>query len=203
MTPRSQQPPTAPETRVSGAVAIPRRTPHRFSFVDATPTRNHIASLHGHAWSNRAIAAATDGLVSDKAIGAIARGRNRGLVRDYTEWAILEIDPEAIPGSTVKGRQPRVSKVGAVRRIQALLAIGWTHEHISKAVGFQTGSFIHYTTAGLCLLSTHRKVAAAYRRLSVRPGPSERTRALALRRGYATPAQWDDIDRDEAPESAA
>lgn len=171
----------------------------KYHYVDATATRNHIAALRGAGWSNRAIGAATNGLISDQGIGAIARGRVTR-VRDCTEWAVLEIDPATLPTKTLKGTEPFVSKVGATRRIQALLAIGWTHDHMSAVVGFQTGRFLAFTTANLCLLSTHRKVAAMYRQLSTRPGPSEITRQRAARLGYVGPAAWDDIDRDQGPE---
>lgn len=172
----------------------------RYSYVDATATRNHIATLQGAGWSFRAIAASCDGLITDQGIGRIARGCVTR-VRDCTEWAVLEVDPIGLPtGTTRGGIEPFVPKAGAIRRIQALLAIGWTHAHISAATGFQTGAFIHQSTAGLCRLSTHRRVAEAYRHLATRPGPSELTRRRAAERGYASPAAWDNIDRDEAPD---
>lgn len=171
----------------------------KYTYVDATPTRTRINTLLGTGWSRRAIANATNGVITDQGINNITAGRH-DRVRDVTAAAVLAIDPFTLPVASYKGAEPWVPKYRSIRRIHALLAIGWTHRHISQACGFQTGSFINQTTAGLCLLSTHQKVATAYRDLATRPGPSEITRQRARRLGYPSPIAWDDIDMDQAPD---
>lgn len=171
----------------------------KYLYVDAEPARLHIATLHGHHWSSRAISAATDGFVSYTAVTKLARG-DRARVRECTAAAILAVDPLVVPESTVRGINPMVSKVGSIRRIQALQRIGYSHAFMTDYLGFQTGKFCHQTRAGLCLASTHRAIAAMYRELAQRPGPSESARRWAIKHGYASPAAWEDIDRDEAPD---
>lgn len=175
-----------------------------FHYVNARLSRLAVATLTGAGWSYTAIAAATG--LSDNTIGDIANGIPVR-VHDTTEAAILAVDPLHFPTVTIKALEPFVSRVGSVRRIQALLAMGHTHERMSAIVwlqtgvcGFQTRSFVHRTTAGLCLLSTHLKVADMYRYLAVRPGTSELTRQRARARGYLSPAYWDDIDYDPTPD---
>jgi hypothetical protein len=46
-------------------------------------------------------------------------------------------------------------------------------------------------------------VRAAYADLGARPGPSRNAVAKAVRRGWASPAAWDDIDTDAEPMGVA
>lgn len=84
-----------------------------------------------------------------------------------------------------------VPRVGAQRRIQALLAIGWTHAHMRAESGVLTHVLL--AQAGEWVTQrNHNRVRAMYERLSMTPGPSDLTRARAARRGYAPPLAWDD-----------
>lgn len=99
-----------------------------------------------------------------------------------------------------------VDATGTARRIRALQAIGWPLYHLDRALGHgdgnpRTSNYVH----NLChrervRASTAAKVARIYDQLSGTPGPSERVRNLARKRGWAPPLAWDDIDDpDEAP----
>lgn len=97
-----------------------------------------------------------------------------------------------------------VPTVGVIRRIRALQAIGWRLADIDTAMGYDARSnFVHNLTRQAQVhRDTFDKVQAAYDQLCMTPGPSERTRRLALRRGWAPPLAWDDIDDDAAPQGA-
>lgn len=161
----------------------------------------HLASLDAAGWSLRAVSGATG-------IPATVLSRYRtGLDRDRYDvpTKVLKLDPGSIPSIPSRGTtEPFVSRVGTVRRIQALLAMGWRHQDINERLGAvraNRSALLLAQQGRWVTRTTHDKIAAIYRDLSHRRGPSEHTRARALRLGYATPAQWDDIDRDEAPET--
>jgi hypothetical protein len=92
-----------------------------------------------------------------------------------------------------------MDSTGTKRRIQALVALGWTLGEIAAACEKRSGNAwtnevlrsarVHSTTEAL--------IRSAYDRMSmIRPeGPyRNRQRATAARKGYAPPLAWDDID---------
>lgn len=100
----------------------------------------------------------------------------------------------------------RVPAIGAIRRVRALQALGWSQTQIGEAMGGATQQVVSTISAGSQEWMPRAKaerVAAAYEALSMRLPPEgprvAHIRALAHRRGWAPPLAWDDIDRDEAP----
>jgi len=89
---------------------------------------------------------------------------------------------------------------GSIRRVQALTAIGWSQEAIAKAAGMHRGtmSCALYRQRSTSV-EFHQRIADAYERLCMTPGPSSRARAHAEREGWAPPLAWDDIDNDPEP----
>lgn len=99
-----------------------------------------------------------------------------------------------------------IPAIGTQRRIQALQAIGWRITDIADALGLAT-------TRGVCAplwqlmkrdhvrRSTAERIANLYDRWCMTPGPAaNRNRAMAVRRGWAPPLAWNDIDDpDELP----
>jgi hypothetical protein len=97
------------------------------------------------------------------------------------------------------GTPRRVSALGSRRRVQALVALGWTIQQIAAEVGYAN-------TANIWKLmredrwifqSTADKVALVYERLCMtRPEgvAAHRSRLRAARRGWVPPLAWDDID---------
>ena len=159
-------------------------------------TRLHVAALEGAGWSLRAIAEASG--LSPTTVSRVARGL-QGTVSRTTARAILSIDPDTLPERGA-GRG-FVARVGTVRRIQALMRMGWSH----RAMGAHVGEPTQWTVNRLhqrgrwVTRDVHEQVAAMYRELSHHRGPSERTARAAERLGYPGPLDWDDIDRDPEP----
>lgn len=167
--------------------------------VDAAEVRHHLAMLSGQALSMRSIAA--EAKVSVHTVSTILGGQER-VTRKVAE-KILSVRPKVPDKASKQTTEPFVPKIGAVRRIQALLALGWPYSEMDKAgaprcwlICSQQGRWITRTT--------HDRVAAMYRTLAAKgQGPSQTTRGRAARRGYLTPAHWDDIDLDPAPDEFA
>jgi hypothetical protein len=103
------------------------------------------------------------------------------------------------------GRTDRlVESAGTVRRIQALMVLGWTAQLIGEYAGSSEDSVrVLLRRQGKCRASTARRIAAAYRQLSMTPGPSNRGRIAALGKGWVPPLAWDNIDRDPRPPAVA
>lgn len=98
------------------------------------------------------------------------------------------------------GRPRTVSALGAKRRVQALMAIGWSAEQQAEELGWTHKKSVHRLRfCKYVQRATHDQVAAMYERLSGRAGPSAVTRTRARQAGYAPPLARDDIDNDRAP----
>lgn len=92
----------------------------------------------------------------------------------------------------------------ALRRIQALRALGWTQQAIAAAGGVSTGTINSIGRSPSVEPGTFQTVQRAYRALAMKPPPTgryaQRNRNYALRQGWPPPLAWDRIDDpDEAP----
>ena len=106
--------------------------------------------------------------------------------------------------------QPRMIDVtGTRRRIEALVALGWTYRAIGEQVGV-TVSGVHKAINRYTLIrrDVAKKYAAAYDAMCMTLPPMETrqqkrdanyARTVARKHGYLPPLAWDDIDTDPAP----
>jgi transcriptional regulator with XRE-family HTH domain len=89
--------------------------------------------------------------------------------------------------------------LGLTRRLQALVALGYTQDHVSAATGISQG-LLSRITRGLANRSTARNwhaLVAYYDEVSMTPGPSSTARANARKRGWVPPLAWDDETIDD------
>ncbi|MEU0665717.1 hypothetical protein ABZ508_26525 [Streptomyces lavendulocolor] len=157
------------------------------------PVLNHIHLLVESGWTLHGI---------EKASGVDRRGlynirhRLQRTVNHSTAHRLLALQPSATPRL--------VNAVGARRRVQALVAIGWSMSSLAPEVGLShtalediaNGRRVRVTTG------THEAIRAAYRSFSKKPGPSGWVRAFAARQGWHGPLAWDDIDDPAATPEA-
>lgn len=98
-------------------------------------------------------------------------------------------------------RQDRlyIDSTGTIRRIRALMALGWRLADLDQALGHRADvNYCHNITRQAKVhYKTARKVAGLYDRLSMKLGPSERTRTIAQKRGWLPPLAWDDDHIDD------
>lgn len=174
--------------RLDHARGIPR-------IVDANAAKRRIDTLVGQGWSLRAIAGAAG--VAPTTTSRIHSGAPRTSRRVAT--AILAIPLDEIPTRpSTQTTEPFVPRVGSVRRIQALIFMGWPHHAMHARTGLRT-QYLLSQQGRWVTRTTHDKIAALYDDLAMTPGPSNQTRGWAAKLGYVGPLAWDDIDRDEAP----
>jgi len=113
---------------------------------------------------------------------------------------------ELILGLTAEEVEPAVvSSIGASRRLQGLVAIGYTQTELAERLGMGVGNLSPIVTGKR--QRVHRKTSDAIRELFKelwrvpKEGPSaDRARMLARSHGWVSGLAWDDIDDpDEKP----
>lgn len=108
------------------------------------------------------------------------------------------------------GYRLRTPNTGAMRRIQALAAIGWTQKEIAARVGCAQLT-INRLAQGKYLtlhLDLDKRIRQTYAELCVQPrrdsADARRAIAWARRNGWVPPLAWDNIDDPkERPKGAA
>lgn len=91
----------------------------------------------------------------------------------------------------------RLDATGTLRRIQALMALGWTARDIADHAGYSSHQSIHNLIGEAVRRdwvspATAARIAAVYDELSMTPGPSVITRTRAHAKGWPVPLAWDD-----------
>lgn len=121
--------------------------------------------------------------------------RDRQAISKDLEARLLRVRPRA--ELVVAGRL--VHPVGAQRRIQGLMVMGWSQVQIAEHAGLINRQVSLILSSDRMLLkATHDAIDRAYRALSTSRGDSRRATALAKERGYHAPAAWDDDEIDLA-----
>lgn len=190
--------------------------------VSSTPSRDHIRHLRAAPFYMSYPRIADLSGVAASTLSQIVAGR-RSDYRQYqpvtrvhrdTEAAILGVKPELEPP---EGRRGHVLPTATVRRLQALLALGFPMLFLSQQCGMgDEANAVHRTVNGkngrhYVFRDTHIRVAEAYDRLhamtpddfGIKLMSSNRTRKSAAQKGYAPPTCWDDDtidDPDALPE---
>jgi hypothetical protein len=158
--------------------------------TDATQTRHHLERLQAAGWAQVQIARAAG--LCERTVGDIIQGAPT--ISNQTAYAILNIPIGPAP---LEGRE--VDATGSMRRIQALVAIGWSLAQQAPRLGF------YVTDLGLIAngrrqrvrATTAETIARGYRYWARVPGPGVRARNEAVRRGWAGPAAWDETTIDD------
>jgi hypothetical protein len=176
-------------------------------WVDATPAREHIEHLHRSGMSYNVIAHLAKLRTEDiqrirTNIGNRPRSRR---IRPDTADAILAV---RLHFSRLPPRS-LVPTLGAVRRIQALRAIGWPAYVLAERSGMSKKGMASLLVQPRAQVSTHLRIAALYELLfdqnpvehGIDPVMALRGRHLAAKYHWAVPAAWTDIDTDAAPDT--
>ncbi|MDZ4235711.1 MAG: hypothetical protein U1C73_18555 [Dietzia sp.] len=172
-------------------------------YVPADTARTHYAALLD-AGMHRNQISRLSGIKSDQLDNLLRPRRDRGTepakrILRTTQERLLAL---AVPAPHEVWRHAadgaRVDGTGTSRRLQALIAIGWTQRELSDRVGILETNFQQplsgnrMVTAGFA-----RTVAAVFDELQLTPGPSLRSKRRAERHGWAPPLAWDEDTIDD------
>jgi len=101
-----------------------------------------------------------------------------------------------------QGRQPPalVPAVGTARRLQALVAIGYSWRDLAAKLGISNRRVAELALApeGRVHRTTVARVHTLFEELSGTPGTTRYAFVVAARHGFAPPLAWDDIDDPNA-----
>jgi len=173
-------------------------------YVDAAPAREHLRALAaaGIGWRRAAqLAGVASGAVSKLLYGGPGgRPPSRG-IRPETEQKLLAV--RAVPESLSAGA--RTDAAGTRRRVQALVAAGYSQAILAGRLGIQRSNF-QLATCDQVTAGTAQAVRELYDELWDKP-PDEsghrqkisvsRARNYARTRDWALPLAWDDDAIDE------
>lgn len=167
--------------------------------VDAQPARQHIGALRdaGHSIPDiqrqARVSAATMARILYDGVN-----KRADRIRPEVAERILAVPlrPAAVKPSTA------IDATGTRRRIQALVAMGWSLNALGPRLGFHPRRLTDILQAERVLASTARRIADGYRAVhTLNPeahGVPKRSvtasRNLAAREGWHGPLAWDDID---------
>lgn len=179
--------------------------------VDVGPVREHLLFLSEQGMGYKRVAEVAG--VSVTAVRNILWGRQdpgprKGempkRVAANTAEAVLKVQPDL---STLAGGA-LVPSVGTRRRIQALVARGWSLSKLAARLNMGTSNFCVMLSREFVSVAKHRAIESLYDELWNRVPPHEMwqdksayVRALnfAKARRWLPPLAWDDIDTDLEP----
>lgn len=154
--------------------------------VSAERAASHIHSLHELGFGDAAIAEAAG--VNKSTVGNLRRGRNRRVYPEI-DSKIMAVTPEAIYSRS--NRRGYVPDLGAVRRLQALLCMGWRYKDLDSRLGFPASKV--QEGSGWISQYKHEAVVRLYEELWDKRGPASQGYINKLRRrGWVPPLAWDE-----------
>jgi transcriptional regulator with XRE-family HTH domain len=169
------------------------------SFVDAVPVRAHVRQLQaaGLGWIRIAELAGVSRSVIAELLYGTAHREPTKRVRPTTARQILAVT--ATLG--VLADAAHIDATGTRRRLQALVAIGWSQSELARRLGVLPSNFPYLLDRDQVRAATARAVVALYDQLWNAPPPDEnarwRARRLAEAKGWLPPLAWDDETIDD------
>lgn len=162
------------------------------NFVDAEPARQHVLWLMTHGMGLKRVVAT--GAITQGSAWKLVYGRNGGPVsarlrKDVAE-RVLAVQLDLADGA-------RISGADTARRLQALVANGWSMSKLGMRLGVTPGNF-NPTVRGLrgVHVATAKAVHALYIELATKAPPeathrdkiaASRARGIAVQRGWLPP----------------
>lgn len=172
------------------------------TYIDAQPIREHILALKAAGIGHKRLSRLTG--VSHNTIQIILTGRpERGTGPNKQVWRrtadkLMAVPIPEIPHHTVAAGV-KVPALGTRRRLQALVAFGYSRSDLCRRLGIQVsnGHKLFLEDHDRVLASTARAVEALFNELQMTPGTSPRARNEGQRRGWPLPMAWDEDTIDD------
>lgn len=168
-------------------------------FTDAGPVRRHMLALLDAGLSVRAVRCVTG--VDHRCLARLVVGSPetgtwpQGRIPAAAARRILEIP---IPVATSAAAPAEVPAVGSIRRLRALVSIGYDAQELLQELGLgeRAGWALLAGITRVVEAGTARRIAAAFEERQMRAGSCEVCRGEAARHGWAPPLAWDEHSID-------
>jgi hypothetical protein len=174
-------------------------------YVNAEPVRAYARALMEFGIGSRrlaGLAGVPTGVMSKLIYGGPGTRPPSRRVRPATAAKILAVKPSLeLLGATVS-----VDATGTARRLQALVALGWSQAKLAAALGVGPPNLFKTMNSPAVYAETARKVRALYDELWDQPPPesthrdkiaASRARNVARTKGWLPPMAWDDNEIDD------
>lgn len=179
--------------------------------VDAGPVREHMLLLGEFGIGYKRVATlAGIGVTAARTLiwGRQDPGPRYGEMQKHVSKATADAILAVKPDLANLGDGTKITARGTHRRVQALVARGWSLSRIARMLGVNESNFALMMQREQVTVARHRAVAALFEQLWDQEPPREthRERAaysravnFAQQRRWLPPLAWDDIDTDEEP----
>lgn len=181
--------------------------------VDSSEAREHVLWLmsQGMGWKRLAEVSG----VGKTAVASLIYGR-KGANSDPRKGELVKRIPRT-KADALLAVQPTLENLsdgalidsrGTRRRIQALVAMGWSLSKIAVLAGIEPTNMSIVLNGTQCTAKRARIIAAIYEELWDQMPPRDewhdkaaysRARGMAKQKGWLPPLAWDDIDLDDSP----
>jgi lambda repressor-like predicted transcriptional regulator len=182
--------------------------------VPAGPTRTHLAVLSDAGIGMRRVSELTG--LSRTTLQTILRGRGGNGPRAREHWKTVGRDVETkilalTPDAETAAPSAMVPATGAHRRVQALVAAGWSVAALAAKVEMETSNLWTVLGQDQITAAMHHRIVQLHDGFATCPPPEStpheraaatRARRYAAKRGWQPSLAWDDIDHDPAPPAA-
>jgi len=160
--------------------------------ADAEPVRVHVRMLMDSGVGIRRISQLSG--IPTGTIGKILYDvPRRERCARRTSDAIMALQPNI--GAMADGA--KTDSTGTRRRIQALVAIGWTQKRIANLARLDDATMFRLMHSTTCTAATARTIAEIYDLCWQSPLDNQRMRRFAQRRGWVSPLAWHDDEIDD------
>ena len=174
------------------------------SMVDGDIVRAHLSRLAARGLGQLRVAALAG--VRRRWLANMINGvPHRGYPPTKRVRADLAAKVLAVPLDAPPAAGAVVDGTGTRRRLQALVAIGWTQERLGRKLGMSASNMDSLIERDRVLARTAARVRDLYRELAGQPPPARtaaqrcainRSRRYAAARGWASPMAWDGEEID-------
>lgn len=182
-------------------------------YVDAQPAREHVRALMSAGVGLKRIAKLS-GVPHGSVAKLIYGEAHRNLapskrIRPATSKKLLAVQLPSDPTAGQLAAGARVDATGTRRRLQALVAIGYSQSRLAQRLGLLPTNFPTLLARDGVTARTAREVVALYDELWNTPQygtdhrsriSANRARRMAAKRGWPPPMAWDD-DTIDAPDA--
>lgn len=160
------------------------------AYSDAEPVLAHVQALMARGLTPTAISDLA-GVNPDCVTRVLAGNHIRGPLTINAQCILaVTFDLDALPDRT------HVDAAGTRRRVQALMALGYSMSVQAAHLGKTVSNFYKVLRNPKVFASTARAVRDLYNALSMTPAPlshgAKLARSMAARNGWPTPVAWDD-----------